>query len=156
MMRWSPRGARLYAKGDLQAATLELAHDFALPDGAKIAPFAALHLGQITLTQTDGSLASTGIDSSIWFNEARIGATYTRPLGTGTAQVSLSADHVDPIAPIDPASGTFDQTGRSGTLGLGYEASVGSGITLNGSARLGGIGTGTRTEDVAATMRWAF
>lgn len=149
-------GGTASAKGDLQAATLELAHDFALPDGARIAPFAALNLGQITLTQTDGSLASTGIDSSIWFNEARLGATYARALGTGTAQVSLSADHFATNAPIDLASGTFDQTGWSGTLGLGYEASVGAGITLNGTARLGGIGTGTRTGDVAVTMRWAF
>jgi hypothetical protein len=149
-------GGTASAKGDLRAATLDVSHAFALPDGASVSPFAALRLGRISLTETAGSLAATGIGTDIWFNEARIGASYARPLGAGIAQVSLSADHFDTNAPISLASGTFDQTGWSGTFGIGYEAAVGNGITVNGTARLGGLGTGTRTGDVAMSFRWAF
>ena len=88
--------------------------------------------------------------------EARIGATYTRSLGAGTGQISASLDHFDTNAPIGLSSGTFDQTGFSGTIGLGYEAALANGMTLAGTARLGGLGTGTRTGDVGLTFRWAF
>lgn len=149
-------GGTASAKGELRAATLDIARDIALPAGGTIAPFAALRLGQISLTETAGSLAATGIGTDIWFNEARIGATYTRALGAGTGQISASLDHFDTNAPISLASGTFDQTGFSGTIGLGYEAALANGVTLAGTARLGGLGTGTRTGDVGLTFRWAF
>lgn len=149
-------GGTASAKGELRAATLDIARDIALPAGGTIAPFAALRLGQISLTETAGSLAATGIGTDIWFNEARIGATYTRALGAGTGQISASLDHYDTNAPISLASGTFDQTGFSGTIGLGYEAALANGVTLAGTARLGGLGTGTRTGDVGLTFRWAF
>lgn len=149
-------GGTASAKGKMRAATLDIARDFRLADGAVVSPFAALHMGQITLTETAGSLAATGVASAVWFHEARLGAAYSRKLGEGTAKLSVSLDHFDTNAPIDLASGSHDQTGWSGTVGFGYDTALGNGMVLNGSVKMGGIGSASRTAEAAVTFGWTF
>jgi hypothetical protein len=149
-------GGAASAKGDLRALLLDAAYDFALSPAATLSPFAAMRLGRINLTETGGSLAATGIGSRVTFEEFSIGAIYARDIGPGTARLTLAADHFDTNAPVNLSAGSFDQTGWSGTLGLGYEADIAAGVNLNADAKVTGLGSDSRVGEMALTLRWSF
>ena len=149
-------GGTASAKGDMKAATFEISRDFTLANGGIVSPLAAIRAGSIKLTETGGSLAAAGVDDSVWFNELSLGATYSAMVGPGRASVSLAADYFDTDAPIDLASGSFDQTGWSATFGLGYDATLGNGLVLKGSLSASGLGTDTRNNQGSLTLGWSF
>ena len=154
--RIASSGGIASAEGRILAGTLDVARDFAISDAANLSPFLAFRTGRMELTEASGSLAATGAGSDVTFSETRLGAVYARGLGAGRASLSLSADYFDTSAVADLASGTFGQTGWSGTVGIGYETSLADGRVVSGALEFGGIGTETLAQKAQVTFNWVF
>jgi hypothetical protein len=132
------------AKGTLRGFSADIAKDYAIGGGRTISPFASLNIGQIKLKDTTGTLAAAGIPDSVRFREVRLGTTFAMAMGAGVGKLTVSADHFGTNAPIAISSGTFDEKGWSGTIGLGYQAKMASGWTIDAELNAGGIGSDTR------------
>ena len=131
------------AKGDLMAVTANISRDFAISPDTTLAPFGSLRIGQSKLTATSGSLAGIGVTDLTTFNELSLGAKLTQQMGSSALTVGVSIDRFDTNAPTGLVGGTFDQTGVSGSVSLGYSAKIGGGWDLVSGLKISGIGTNT-------------
>lgn len=129
------------AEGELIALHGRVSRRYDLGDGLSLAPFAAVSAARIKLDTTSGTLAGTGLDDSVEFQELRLGGVLTETIGQGTLSVGLSADYFDSDAPVALFSGNLDETGWSGTFEMDYARRLSGGLDLNAGISASGLGS---------------
>jgi hypothetical protein len=149
-------GGTTGAEGEMMAVNADVGYDIVIDPTTTISPFASINAGEIKLTATSGSLAGIGLDDSVSFTEASIGATVAKTLDHGLFTLSLSADHYDTDAPVALISNTYDPNGWSASAELGYQANLSNRTTLDARAKIGGIGSITTSYSGSVGLKITF
>lgn len=144
------------ADGNLLGFSADVARDYEISPGRTISPFASVNLGNIDLEDTTGTLAAAGILTNVDFREIRLGATFGTQFGPGVVKLTVSADHFDTNTPITISSGTINETGLSGTVGLGYQTQIDARWAIDADVSASGLGSDTRQVQAGLKMSFAF
>jgi hypothetical protein len=165
---WSGEATLVYGWGDynqtstggagegetrLAALTFNGGYDIALEQGVVVTPTLGLVHGVERVEGISGTLAGAGSET-VRFTQASLGGEVSQATGSGEIFAGLHADWLNTDADTALVSDLLVDDGWTGRLELGLSTEVGSGVTLDTSVELSGLGGDLR--QTSGALRFAF
>jgi hypothetical protein len=165
---WSGEATLLYGLGDytqtsgggtgegetrLAAITFNGGYDYALDQGVTLTPMLGLAHGVERIEGVSGTLAGAGTET-VRFTQASLGAEISQSTGTGEIFAGFHADWLNTDTDTVLVQDLLVDDGWTGRLELGLSTEVGSGITLDTTVALSGLGGDL--QSTSGSLRFAF
>jgi hypothetical protein len=165
---WSGEASLIYGLGDytqtsgggdgagetrLAALTFNGGYEIALDQGVTVTPMLGLVHGVERIEGQTGTLAGAGTET-VRFTQASFGAEVSQSTGSGAIFAGLHADWLNTDTDTALVQDLLVDDGWTGRLELGLSTEIGSGITLDTSVALSGLGGDLRSTSGA--LRFAF